>query len=800
MQSSNPLIAVSISAALAIGSATAATAQTEPSNTAAARAKESRITEIGSPRSEKQEHNLVTQLPRDLLHELRESQGEDEDSDRLARDERENERDSELAQESLDASEQEPDDPETTEPELDSSNSDSSAAEPVQESPTADSSASDAIEPAEGEATTSEDATSEPDEAEAEAEVDGTDASEPEATTPESIEPNETEANEPSQESADEEPVSEESAAEDENVSAEPNEDDVLPADVEGETTPPEPVVQNQAQDADEAENSDSEDSETENLETENLETENQNTAEPNEAEADRGETEAVQEDGSVEDAEDDAEDEDSGSPVNSIDDDSADEDPNITTPIPNTSAPAPDYLDPDPNPLSFPTQPEEVEIVGTQPITLAQAIELAIRNNAEVQQNRLELQRAQAALREAEAANYPTVDVDANLGFSGQESPDSQQSFNPITGGFESEVDGTDLQTSLVLGGEVSVNYNIYTSGRRSAIIEASERQVRFQELEVESIVEDLILQITNDYYALQEADEQVQIFQAAVDEAERSLRDAEALERAGVGTRFDVLQAQVDLANAVQDLTNQQSQQEIARRQLAERLNLSQSVTLAAAEPVEVAGVWELDLEETIVQAFQNRAELQQALVRREIAERNRRAALAQLGPQVGVGASYGLNNTLASDPESAAEEVGFLSNFQVQLGVSLRLFDGGQARAQARQAEADIGIAETEFANTRDQVRFEVEQSFSQLQSNFENIQTTALAVQQAAEALRLARLRFQAGVGTQTDVLRSQTALTQARFNNLRAILDYNRALASLQRSVSNLPEGFLNEVP
>jgi outer membrane protein TolC len=459
----------------------------------------------------------------------------------------------------------------------------------------------------------------------------------------------------------------------------------------------------------------------------------------------------------------------------------------------------SPDYLDPDANPLSFPTTPEEVELVGTQPLTLEQAIELGIRNNAELQTSRLELQRQQAALREAEANNYPDVNANVGLGYSASES--AQQDTETV-GGQEIPTDDiiTPVQRSLGLEGSLEVSYPLYTSGRRPALIEAAERQVRFQELQVESDTEELIFEITSAYYNLQEADEEVQIFRATLEEAERSLRDAEALERAGVGTRFDVLQAQVDVANALQNLRNQESDQEIARRQLAERLNLNQTVTLAAADPIEVAGVWELDLEETIVAAYRNRAELEQQLVQREIAQQNRRAALAQLGPQVTVSTSYGLSNTLASDPDSLQEDAGFLSSFQAQLGVSMPIFEGGEARAQARQAEANIAIAETTFANQRDQIRFEVEQAYSQLNSNFENIQTTALAVQQAIEALRLARLRFQAGVGTQTDVLQAQTALTQARFNNLQAILNYNRALAALRRQVSNLPEGALNDVP
>jgi outer membrane protein TolC len=303
----------------------------------------------------------------------------------------------------------------------------------------------------------------------------------------------------------------------------------------------------------------------------------------------------------------------------------------------------------------------------------------------------------------------------------------------------------------------------------------------------------------VSTDYYDLQEADRQVEIFQAALNEALQSLRDAQALERAGVGTRFDVLQSEVDAANARQDLTQQLSQQEIARRTLAQRLSLAQGTDITAADEVAVAGSWDLSLEESVVEAYKNRAELEQQLAQRDIGEQRRRAALAQLGPQIGLTARTGLDNTLASSTDGAGGN-GFFYNAAVALNASIRLFDGGAARAQARQQEANIAIAESQFVTARDTVRFQVEQAYSTLQASAENIETTALAVQRAREALRLARLRFQAGVGTQTDVIQQQTALTRSQVNNLQAILNYNRALAQLQRSVSNLPEGNLSETP
>ncbi len=97
---------------------------------------------------------------------------------------------------------------------------------------------------------------------------------------------------------------------------------------------------------------------------------------------------------------------------------------------------------------------------------------------------------------------------------------------------------------------------------------------------------------------------------------------------------------------------------------------------------------------------------------------------------------------------------------------------------------------GIAETRFADQRNQIRFQVEQAYSNLQSNLQNVNTSAAALEQAREALNLARLRFKAGVGTQLDVISSESELTRAEGSRIRAILDYNRALVSLQHAVSD----------
>ncbi|MDX2097237.1 MAG: TolC family protein [Leptolyngbyaceae cyanobacterium bins.59] len=456
------------------------------------------------------------------------------------------------------------------------------------------------------------------------------------------------------------------------------------------------------------------------------------------------------------------------------------------------TTNPAPAKLIPDPNPLLFPTKPEEVQIVGTQPITLQQALELSRRNNRSLQVVQLQLEQARAALRQAQAAQSPTLSLSSNLTFQDSaqgEFSNRQQDLRPQTGLaalLNQDSNRSSTTTSLPFNSSVELSYNLYTSGRTEALIRASERQVRLNELEVERQAEQLRLDTTNDYYALQEADEQVRIARAAVNNAQQSLRDAQALERAGVGTRFDVLRAQVQLANANQDLTRAEAQQVISRRQLSQRLSIPQGANVSAADPVQVSGLWNLPLEDSIVLAFKNRAELEQQLVQREVGEAQRQAELAATGPQVALVANYNILNILDASPNP-----GLADGYAIGARLTWNFYDGGAAQARADQQTLNIRIAEQRFADNRNQIRFQVEQAYSNLQANFANIQTTAIALEQARESLRLARLRFQAGVGTQTDVINAETELTRAEANRLRAILDYNRALAALQRAISNL---------
>ena len=455
---------------------------------------------------------------------------------------------------------------------------------------------------------------------------------------------------------------------------------------------------------------------------------------------------------------------------------------------------PAPNELNSSGNPLIFPTNPQEVDTTTRQSITLNQAIELALRNNKDFQAARIALERSEANLISARAALFPSLTTEFELSRDNSAATEIQNAL-AIQNAANSPVPIDPVlqgESSTNATGNVQLTYNIFSGGERSAQIEKAEKQVRSSRLQVEVTAEQTRFSATDSYYALQGTDAQVAIAQASVEDASQSLRDARLLEQAGLGTRFDVLRAEGDLATANEALTRAISDQRTARRRLVQILGVGQKVELTAADPITEAGEWTIPLETSIVQAYKNRAELEQQLLQIDIYEQDRFIALSSIQPKVDFLANYNYQNNFN-------DSVGIVDGYSFAARVRWTFFDGGRAFAEARRADRDMDSAQTEFAKQRDQIRFDVEESYYTLTSTKENISSTRTNVTRFEEALRLARLRFQAGVGTQTDVINAQRDLANARGRYLQAIIGYNQALNKIQRAVSNLPDNNLFQI-
>ncbi len=436
------------------------------------------------------------------------------------------------------------------------------------------------------------------------------------------------------------------------------------------------------------------------------------------------------------------------------------------------------------------PKKPVELKIQKSQPLSLTEAIETAVQRSPNLLQAKLGVERSQGTAREADAGRLPTLGSSATYSYGetaqSKLSSGGNNSFAAFFGGSGSS--GSGGASSSLNGNILQANWNAYTSGRVDAQIEAAQKGLKNSTLEVEKQLQDLKVGVARAYFRLQTEDGNVEIAQSAVRNSEASLRDAEAQERAGVGTKFDVLRQQVQVANSQQRLLQAQNNRVVAQRDLARALNFVQPTEVSARDPIEESGGWDLSLEDSIFQAYSKRVELPQFVAQEQQAKAQEQLAYASLGPQLSLtGAVDFANQFGGSNSSSTGGQIGYSLGGQVRWN----FFDGGLAQGQAEQAAASAKIARVSFIDTNNQVRYQVEQQFFTLESSKKRIASSRQSQVQAEEALRLARLRFKSGVGTQTEVINTEDALTQAKVNLLQAVISYNQSLAELRRAVGIL---------
>ena len=478
----------------------------------------------------------------------------------------------------------------------------------------------------------------------------------------------------------------------------------------------------------------------------------------------------------------------------------------------PSVLSPAADVLPPSleslvaPPSLALPDAPSQVRIRELRPLSLEEAIQLAEFNSPKLKAAASQVDQAKSALRAAIAAWYPTVDLTANglpeyfKSYSyrnsppdrvvrkptGQTNPDTgEEILRPETRDGYKERYGREWRLNVGL----KVSWDLINPARVPQIAAARDQFERARESYLIAL-RDLRLETSTAYFDLQEADEGVRIGQASVKASLVSLRDARARFNAGVNTKLEVLEAETQLARDRNLLTTNLGQQSVSRRNLAVVLDLPQDVTPTAATTARPLGLWTPSLQESIVAAYNYREELDQLILDISINNSQANASLAAVQPVLSFVNSTTTSRTQGQTGQTSSDiDMGdFTYGIQnsTALTANWRLFDGGRARAEYRRSKEASEESRFNFARTRDQIRLEVEQSFFDLRTAIQNIDTTSSEVLSSRESLRLSQLRVQAGVSTQREVVDNQRDLTNAELRYAGAIKAYNTSLAQLRR--------------
>lgn len=415
-------------------------------------------------------------------------------------------------------------------------------------------------------------------------------------------------------------------------------------------------------------------------------------------------------------------------------------------------------------------------------------------------------------------------------------------------------------LQGSRLVGGIIPVNFNTpnvttqagfnFYGFRGGAILFgalASKHQYRAAKQQLYSTVNDALLAVTRGYYEMVRNEALLEIQTRAVDVSQAQVNLNQQLERAGTGTRFQVLQSETQLARDQQALLTQEVSLRRAAIDLGTTLNLDTDVNLLSVESqVKKVRLIDpvLDINRLIALAVDNRPELKRFEHLRLAAKRNIQVAAAPLYPQLnffgnitGSGATLGksirysaptFNQVpLAGPPQNLPvirttggptfavdnSSLGFgqaagstlvlpsgsefvppqAVNRQVRASYNIGIqvdwnFEGAgtvaAANIQANRALARRALLESNQELMR--VLQEVRDSYLTSQNAERQIEVATKEVISAAEQLRLARVRLANGVGTNIDVINAQRDFTTALVNKADAIIGFNIAQAQLLR--------------
>ena len=379
---------------------------------------------------------------------------------------------------------------------------------------------------------------------------------------------------------------------------------------------------------------------------------------------------------------------------------------------------------------LALPNAPSQVRIHELRPLTLEEAIQLAEFNSPQLKAAASQVDQAKSALRAAIAAWYPTVDLSA----SGL--PEYFKSYAYQNPDFALDGANESYSREWRASSSLKVSWDLINPARVPQIAAARDRFERAGDAYLIAL-RDLRLEAQTAYFDLQRADEGVRIGQDSVKASLVSYRDSRARFNAGVNTKLDVLEAETQLARDRDTLTTNLRLQGEQRRNLARVLDLPQDVTPTAATPARPLGLWEPSLQESIIAAYNYREELDQLILDISINNSQANASLAAVQPVLSF-----VNSTSASRFEGQS---GLTSLSDIDMGdftygvqnstaltASWRLFDGGRARAEYRRSKQAAEQSRFDFANLRDRIRFEVEQSFFGLRAAIQSIDTTAIEV--------------------------------------------------------------------
>lgn len=429
-------------------------------------------------------------------------------------------------------------------------------------------------------------------------------------------------------------------------------------------------------------------------------------------------------------------------------------------------------------------TTPQQgaLQEVGPTPMTLSDALALALETHPAVGHARAAREAASARLNQAESARLPWLAAQASLGVN--QEPMIVAPIHSLDMTNPPEFDKNLLQGAVTLG------YTLFDGGGRGARIRRAEAGDAAAEATGAAADMDVIVQVSAAYLGILSGEEILQAVEGQRAALEAEARRVRQFLEEGKAARVDLLRVEAALSRVLASEISAGSDLELARSRLARLTGLS----LEAVEAASLAGVGpgggELpERDEVLRMAGTSNPELSQAREALAGASAGVREAKAGWYPKVEAGGRYNDYGTLSG---------GHVQEWQALVQVSYPLFSGGsrsgdQARAAAEERQAAESLRLTEM-----RVEDEAETALASVLEARAMREALELAAAQSEEVARIEALALEAGAGVQTDFLRAEAELFQARANLAQARHGEILARIQLARVRGDLTLGWIQE--
>jgi len=407
----------------------------------------------------------------------------------------------------------------------------------------------------------------------------------------------------------------------------------------------------------------------------------------------------------------------------------------------------------------------------ANQTLSLGQAEDTALRNQASVAIAGTQVRQAESTLIVARSAYYPQLLGDWQYSFTDVRGGRQFTTVSGITAGAGGSTE--QHQSSLV------TTYTLFDSGLRRARLHEARATVDQAGSGLDFARVDLTRRVATDYFTLLRSQRAVTLARERVDQAQAHLNLVAARIEAGLAANVDRYPLEAELAQARLALIEAENSVRQASITLSNAMGLTATEQYQAEEPPAEPNIAALtSAADALAAAERLRPDLRETQAAARIAAAGLEQARVTSRPVLSVNASH------VWKVEPAPSERDALLSAEL----SFPIFDAGARRARAESARQGLQAAQLRLAQLGKDITAQVAQARLAATNAWERMNAAAVSVNAARESLRSAEARYQAGLAIPIEITDAQIAYYNAQLEAAAARYDYFTALSALRNAV------------